>query len=111
MPTYEYACPDCGHEFEQFQPITAKPLRKCPQCGRRRLRRLVGSGAGIIFKGSGFYATDYRSESYKKAAEAEKKPAPGGAAEGEKGKTDGEAKSDRKGGKAGGAEADKRKVG
>jgi putative FmdB family regulatory protein len=72
MPTYEYACEDCGHEFEQFQSITARPLRKCPVCGARKLRRLIGSGGGVIFKGSGFYQTDYRSESYKKAAEAEK---------------------------------------
>jgi len=72
MPTYEYACESCGHEFEQFQSITAKPLRKCPVCGARTLRRLIGRGGGVIFKGSGFYQTDYRSESYKKAAAAEK---------------------------------------
>lgn len=69
MPTYEYACDNCGHEFEEFQPITAKPLRKCPECKKSALRRLIGTGAGIIFKGSGFYQTDYRSDSYKKAAE------------------------------------------
>jgi len=73
MPTYEYACDRCGHEFEQFQSISARPLKKCPECGRNALRRLIGPGAGVIFKGSGFYQTDYRSESYKKAAEAEKK--------------------------------------
>lgn len=72
MPTYEYACDGCGHQFEEFQSITAKPLRKCPACGKPRLRRLIGVGAGVLFKGSGFYETDYRSESYKKAAEAEK---------------------------------------
>ena len=69
MPTYEYICEDCGYEFEQFQTIKAKPIRKCPVCGKASLKRLIGLGAGIIFKGSGFYATDYRSESYKKAAE------------------------------------------
>lgn len=69
MPTYEYACNHCGHEFEAFQSITAKPLRNCPECKKPSLRRLIGTGAGIIFKGSGFYQTDYRSDSYKKAAE------------------------------------------
>lgn len=72
MPTYEYICDDCGHEFEQFQSITAKALRRCPDCGGMGLKRLIGSGAGIIFKGSGFYETDYRSESYKKAANSDK---------------------------------------
>ncbi|MBU0616716.1 MAG: zinc ribbon domain-containing protein, partial [Planctomycetes bacterium] len=72
MPTYEYACESCGHEFEEFQSITARPLKKCPQCGKPKLHRLIGTGGGVIFKGSGFYQTDYRSESYKKAAEAEK---------------------------------------
>src|SRR5262245_45019537 len=73
MPTYEYACEACQHEFEEFQSITAPPLKKCPKCGKPRLRRLIGTGAGVLFKGSGFYQTDYRSESYKKAAEAETK--------------------------------------
>lgn len=72
MPTYEYVCENCGYKFEQLQSITAKPLCKCPKCGRRELKRLIGIGAGIIFKGSGFYQTDYRSESYKKAVESEK---------------------------------------
>ena len=72
MPTYDYRCDACGHEFEEFQSITADPLRKCPQCGKLKLQRLLGTGGGIIFKGSGFYQTDYRSDSYKKAAEAEK---------------------------------------
>jgi len=61
MPTYEYECTACGGTFEKFQPITAKRIRKCPRCGKRRVRRLIGAGAGIIFKGSGFYQTDYRS--------------------------------------------------
>ena len=72
MPTYDYVCNACEHEFEEFQSITAKPLRKCPSCGKTRLKRLIGTGAGVIFKGSGFYETDYRSENYKKAAKAEK---------------------------------------
>ncbi len=81
MPTYEYACTECDHQFEQFQSITASPLRDCPKCGRRKLRRLIGTGGGVLFRGSGFYQTDYRSESYRKAAEAEAKAAPGGSTE------------------------------
>ena len=71
MPTYGYACENCKHEFDEFQSITAKPLRKCPACGKLKLKRLIGAGAGIIFKGSGFYQTDYRSESYKSAAKSD----------------------------------------
>jgi len=78
MPTYDYVCDACDHQFELFQSITAAPERKCPECGRRKLRRLIGPGAAIVFKGSGFYKTDYRSESYKKAAASEA----GGAASG-----------------------------
>jgi len=75
MPTYDYICENCGHKFERFQSITASPLRKCPVCGRIELKRLVGSGSGLIFKGSGFYQTDYRSESYKKSKKDEKSAA------------------------------------
>jgi putative FmdB family regulatory protein len=75
MPTYDYICYNCEHEFEKFQPITARPLRKCPQCGKNGLKRLIGTGAGVIFKGSGFYETDYRSESYKQAQKKETEPA------------------------------------
>lgn len=71
MPTYEYECRHCGHAFEAFQSMTDKPLRKCPECGGH-VRRLIGAGAGVIFKGSGFHATDYRSTSYAKAAKADK---------------------------------------
>jgi putative FmdB family regulatory protein len=71
MPTYGYACEACGHAFDEFQSIKAKALRKCPQCGKAALKRLIGTGAGIIFKGSGFYQTDYRTDSYKKGAEKE----------------------------------------
>src|SRR5687768_15381100 len=73
MPTYDYRCEKCKHEMEVFQTMTAGPLRKCPKCGENRLKRLIGIGAGVVFKGSGFYQTDYRSEGYKKSAEAEKK--------------------------------------
>lgn len=64
MPTYEYLCKDCGHRFEEFQSMSAKPLQKCPACQKRALERLIGAGAGVIFKGSGFYQTDYRSSTY-----------------------------------------------
>jgi len=73
MPTYDYQCAACDHAFEEYQSITAKQLRKCPSCGQRKLVRLIGTGGGVIFKGSGFYQTDYRSAEYKKSAEAEKK--------------------------------------
>ena len=75
MPTYEYICENCGYEFEKFQSIKARPLRKCPGCGKSNLKRLVGTGSGIIFKGSGFYQTDYRTESYKEGEKSEKKAA------------------------------------
>ena len=71
MPTYEYGCNLCGHKFETFQSITAKPLTECPSCGGP-IERIIGTGAGFIFKGSGFYITDYRSDSYKKAAAKDK---------------------------------------
>jgi putative FmdB family regulatory protein len=72
MPTYDYVCDACGHEFELFQSMLDSVKRKCPKCKKSKLRRLIGAGAAIMFKGSGFYKTDYRSESYKKQAEAEK---------------------------------------
>jgi putative FmdB family regulatory protein len=74
MPTYDYKCSACSHTFEHMQSMRDKPLRKCPKCGKAALERLIGTGGAIIFKGGGFYQTDYRSESYKKAAEAESKP-------------------------------------
>lgn len=70
MPTYRYHCDACGHELELFQSITEAPKRKCPSCGRSKLQRLIGAGAAVIFKGSGFYETDYRSESYRAAEKA-----------------------------------------
>jgi putative FmdB family regulatory protein len=75
MPTYQYLCENCGHEFERFQSITARPLRRCPKCDKAHVKRLIGTGVGFIFKGSGFYQTDYRSESYKNAEKKEKESA------------------------------------
>jgi putative FmdB family regulatory protein len=75
MPTYDYACSACGHRFEEFQSMSAEPLKKCPACKKAKLERLIGPGAGVIFKGSGFYETDYRSSSYSSDA---KKDAGGG---------------------------------
>jgi putative FmdB family regulatory protein len=114
MPTYEYRCIACKHQFEVFQSITEGPRRKCPECGRNALERLIGTGAAVLFKGSGFYQTDYRSESYKKAAKAETKPA---AASGDgAAKPGGESKSEIKpaektAGEAGMAKAPKKEAG
>jgi putative FmdB family regulatory protein len=85
MPTYEYHCDACEHNFDEFQSMSDAPLKKCPKCGKSKLRRVFGAGAAILFKGSGFYQTDYRSESYKAAAKAEQesvKPADKGTANG-----------------------------
>ena len=85
MPTYDYICDACQHEFEAFESIKADSQTVCPTCHEPKLRRKIGAGAAILFKGSGFYQTDYRSESYKKGAKADKsageaasKPAEGG---------------------------------
>jgi len=75
MPTYEYACPKCGHEFEQFQSMRDEPLKKCPKCKKTGVKRLVGGGAGLIFKGSGFYITDYKNKGAGKKEGGESKPA------------------------------------
>jgi putative FmdB family regulatory protein len=71
MPTYEYRCSSCEHTLEAFQSISAEPLTVCPRCSAPALKRLIGTGAGFIFKGSGFYITDYRSKDYKEKAKAE----------------------------------------
>src|SRR5947209_8681581 len=71
MPTYEYKCQACGYAFERFHSITAPTIKRCPECGKAKVKRLMGTGAGVIFKGSGFYTTDYRSESYKSDAKSD----------------------------------------
>lgn len=78
MPTYEYKCKNCSHLFEHFQSMKDAPLRKCPECGKNALERLIGTGAAILFKGSGFYQTDYRSESYKAGEKAASGTSSGG---------------------------------
>ena len=74
MPTYEYRCAACGHAFEKFQSMSADPVKTCPSCGADQAERQISGGAGFIFKGGGFYETDYRSDAYKKSAEADKAP-------------------------------------
>jgi putative FmdB family regulatory protein len=81
MPTYGYVCDACEHEFDEFQSITEAPLKKCPQCRKAKLRRLFGTGAAVLFKGSGFYETDYRSESYKAAAKADQEKSKSGSSD------------------------------
>lgn len=77
MPTYEYACSKCGHRFEEFQSISAEPIKICPECKNETVQRLIGGGNGFLFKGSGFYITDYRSKSYQSGKKAESvKPSP-----------------------------------
>lgn len=83
MPTYDYECDGCGHKFEHYQGINDALLKKCPECGKSKLRRLLGMGGAVVFKGSGFYQTDYRSDSYKKAAAAEKPTSSGSSSKGE----------------------------
>jgi putative FmdB family regulatory protein len=78
MPTYDYQCTACGHGWEMVQPMSASPVKACPECGKKTAKRLIGAGAALLFKGSGFYQTDYRTESYKKGAEAEGKQSSGG---------------------------------
>jgi putative FmdB family regulatory protein len=73
MPTYEYVCRACGYEFEEFQSIKADPIAVCPKCRKKKVERKIGLGGAVIFKGGGFYETDYRSESYKSGEEAAKK--------------------------------------
>ena len=95
MPTYEYVCDACGHQFDEFQSFSDKPLKKCPACKKSKLRRLFGTGAALIFKGSGFYQTDYRSESYKAGAKADSASTSSSESKSEtKSETKSEAKSD-----------------
>lgn len=72
MPTYDYECDGCGHAWEMFQRIVEDPIKKCPECKKKKARRLFGTGSAVMFKGSGFYETDYRSDSYKKGEKAAK---------------------------------------
>jgi putative FmdB family regulatory protein len=111
MPTYDYQCDACDHKFELYQGINDEKKRKCPECGKRKLRRLIGTGAAIVFKGSGFYQTDYRSESYNKAKAADKPSDGGGGGSGDtksgsssagESKSSGEAKSSSSSGSSGG---------
>lgn len=96
MPTYDYRCKACQHEWELFQSIKANPIKKCPECGKLKAERIIGAGAGIIFKGSGFYETDYRSDSYKKAAAADKKAQESGSGESKSSDKKSETKSESK---------------
>ncbi len=91
MPTYDYVCHACGHEWDMYQAMSDNPIKKCPACGKLKAERLIGTGAGVIFKGSGFYETEYRSESYKQGADAARK-----ASEPAKSDGKGESKSDSK---------------
>ena len=82
MPTYDYRCKACGHELELFQSMSERPKRKCPSCGKSALERLIGAGGGLLFKGSGYYQTDYRSQSYTEGAKADKAAQSGSGKEG-----------------------------
>jgi putative FmdB family regulatory protein len=97
MPTYDYVCDGCGHAFELFQSMTESAKTTCPKCRKRKLRRLIGAGGAIMFKGSGYYKTDYRSESYKKGAAADS-----AGSSGKDGGKDGGSKSAGKGPSSGG---------
>src|SRR5712672_4143139 len=95
MPTYEYVCEKCGHQFEKIQPISAKSLAVCPEdlCGQKRwgkgkVKRAISAGAGLLFKGSGFYITDYRSEKYKEAAKKDSAPATSASSDSKSSKTE-----------------------
>ena len=94
MPTYDYRCDACEHEWELFQSIKAEPEKKCPVCKKKKARRLIGAGAGLIFKGTGFYLTDYRSKSYKDAAKADKSAGESASKSDSGSKADSGAKSD-----------------
>ena len=75
MPTYEYECEKCGYKFERFQKMTDPPVKVCPECKSRKVKRLIGPGGGVIYKGPGFYTTEYRSEEYKRKEREEKQAA------------------------------------
>jgi putative FmdB family regulatory protein len=87
MPTYEYRCHACDNKWEEFQSIKAEPTKKCPKCKKAKAERIISAGGGILFKGTGFYQTDYRSESYKKGADAAKKASEGSSGSSDSGKS------------------------
>ncbi|MFO0998944.1 MAG: zinc ribbon domain-containing protein [Planctomycetaceae bacterium] len=89
MPTYEYRCHACDNKWEEFQSIKAEPTKKCPKCKKAKAERIISAGGGILFKGTGFYQTDYRSESYKKGADAAKKANEGSSGSSDSGKSSG----------------------
>lgn len=95
MPTYDYECDACGHTWEMFQRIVEDPIKKCPECNKKKARRLFGTGSAVMFKGSGFYETDYRSDSYKKGEKAAKD------AKSSKSETGGNSSSEKSGGSSG----------
>jgi putative FmdB family regulatory protein len=103
MPTYDYVCDGCSHAFELFQSMTDATKKTCPKCKKKKLRRLIGAGGAIVFKGTGFYKTDSRSESYKKGAAADASSRPS------EGKSSGEKSSGKKSGgeKSGGGSGGK----
>src|SRR4051794_19105719 len=110
MPTYDYECDACGHTFEEWQSFKDEPLTKCPACKKKKLRRLFGGGAAVIFKGSGFYETDYRKESYKEAEKKDQdaaKPAEKAEAKDAPAATSGTADAGKKGGSPKAKKADK----
>ncbi len=104
MPTYEYICRACGHEFEEFHSITAAPIAVCPKCRKKKVERKISGGGAVIFKGGGFYETDYRSDSYRSGADADKK-ASEGSPEGSLGGSHGGKSGDASGGKSEGKSA------
>jgi putative FmdB family regulatory protein len=106
MPTYEYRCNACQNTWDEFQSIKAEPTKKCPKCRKAKAERIISAGGGIIFKGSGFYQTDYRSESYKKGAEAAKS-----ASEGAGKGSDAASSSSSSSEKSGGSDSKKSNVG
>lgn len=93
MPTYDYECEKCGHTFDEFQTMSDDPLTTCPSCGKESLKRLIGGGLGVIFKGSGFYVTDSRSGSKNGSAKKSESTTAASAGEGSSSGSDG-AKSD-----------------
>ena len=82
MPTYAYRCESCQHEFEEYQSITSEPIKVCPECKRPKVRRLIGTGSALLFKGSGFYQTDYRSSSYSEGAKSDSSASSGSSSSG-----------------------------